>query len=95
MPYTLKKLFTLAGFALSISLPAQSIANIRMARVGESNPNTDIVLLPGQEQLSGQAFQQDMLLTYKGYQYTVYYNHTRNVCIARRNRQRRMENRHL
>jgi hypothetical protein len=57
---------------------------IRLMRIGESNPNTDVVLLSGQEQLSGQAFQQDMLLTYKGYQYTVYYNNTRNVCIARR-----------
>jgi hypothetical protein len=58
--------------------------NIRMTRVGESCPNDNVVLLSGQEQLSGQAFQQDALISYNGYQYTVYYNATRNVCIARR-----------
>jgi hypothetical protein len=79
-----KKLFTIVLLTLGINLPAQNAVNIRLTRVGESNSNTNVVLLPGQEQLSGQAFQQDMLLTYKGYQYTVYYNDTRNVCIARR-----------
>jgi len=80
----MKKLLITAAIATSISLPAQNVANIRFIRVGESNPNTNVVLLSTQEQLSGQAFQQDMLLSYNGYQYTVYYNDTRNVCIARR-----------
>jgi hypothetical protein len=77
-------LFTIAGFTLSLYVSAQNVADIRFTRIGESSPNTNVVLLSGQEQLSGQAFQQDMLLSYKGYQYTVYYNATRNVCIARR-----------
>ena len=58
--------------------------DIFLTKIGESYPNTNAVLLPGQEQLSGQAFQQDALTSYNGYQYTVYYNGTRNVCIARR-----------
>jgi len=36
------------------------------------------------EQLIGQAFQQDALVSYRGWQYTVYYNLERKVCIARR-----------
>lgn len=53
-------------------------------RIGETNPSLNAYVLSQQEQLTGQAFQQDALLTYKGYQYTVYYNNTRNVCVGRR-----------
>jgi hypothetical protein len=63
---------------------AQIPDNLHFVRVGESCPSTEVYLLSGQEQLSGQAFQQDMLLSYRGYQYTVYYNRTRNMCLARR-----------
>ncbi len=57
--------------------------DVALLRIGESSPATGCYLLSG-EQLSGGSFQQDALLTYNGYQYTVYYNSTRNVCIARR-----------
>ncbi|GAB1415752.1 hypothetical protein MASR2M117_11580 [Paludibacter sp.] len=53
-------------------------------RIGETNPSVTAFVLGSGEQLSGQQFQTDGIKTYKGYQYTVYYNQTRNVCIARR-----------
>lgn len=34
--------------------------------------------------INGQSFQQDALVSYKGYQYLTYYNSARRVCIARR-----------
>src|SRR5687768_7342562 len=34
--------------------------------------------------INGQSFQQDALISYKGYQYVTYYNAARRVCIARR-----------
>lgn len=58
--------------------------DIAFVRIGETYPSTNAYVLSSQEQLSGQAFQQDAIISYNGYQYTVYYNHTRNVCIARR-----------
>jgi hypothetical protein len=66
-------------------LTAGSVAWGSSLKVNESYPSLNAyVMAASQEQLSGQAFQQDALLTCKGYQYTVYYNGTRNVCIARR-----------
>lgn len=57
---------------------------VNALRVLETQPNTSAWVLSGQEQLTGQAFQQDALVSHKGFQYTVYYNATRNVTIARR-----------
>lgn len=64
------------------SLPSQTPVNF--IRVGETNPSVSAYVFGAGEQLSGQQFQTDGIKTYKGYQYTVYYNLTRNVCIARR-----------
>ncbi len=77
------KIFLLL-FCVSFTTKSQTQTNVHMVRVGETIPNQNVVLLSGQEQLSGQAFQQDMLLTYNGYQYLVYYNSDRNVCLSRR-----------
>lgn len=74
----------LLSFCVGLMVKGQSQTNIQMVRVGETVPNQNVVLLSGQEQLSGQSFQQDMLQTYKGYQYLTYYNSDRNVCLARR-----------
>jgi hypothetical protein len=81
----MKKLFLFALICLCLST-ATVWANITLPylKVGESYPNTTAYVLTAQEQLSGQAFQQDALISYNGYQYTVYYNATRNVTIARR-----------
>ena len=68
----------------SVASFSQIPENVYCIKTGESYPNTNAVVLSGQEQLSGQAFQQDALTSYKGYQYAVYYNGARNVCIARR-----------
>lgn len=69
---------------LAASLLAAGAALSAGVRVGESCPSLSAYVMASQEQLSGQAFQQDAILTHAGYQYTVYYNGTRNVCIARR-----------
>lgn len=65
-------------------LVAQSQTSVKALRVKETYPSTTAYVLSSQEQLTGQAFQQDALVSYNGYQYTVYYNATRNVCISRR-----------
>ncbi|MDR1738370.1 MAG: BNR-4 repeat-containing protein [Candidatus Symbiothrix sp.] len=79
-----KNILSLAIFCSLCAFTANAADPVRFVRVGETNPNSNVYLLSTSEQLSGQAFQQDMLLTYKGYQYTVYYNNTRNVCLSRR-----------
>lgn len=53
-------------------------------KVSVSYPNTSAYVMGAGEQLSGQQFQTDGIVTYKNYQYAVYYNKTRNVSIARR-----------
>ncbi len=57
---------------------------ISIVPAGKSYPTENAYLLEPGEQLSGQQFQTNAILTYKNYQYTVYYNDSRNVCIARR-----------
>ena len=52
--------------------------------VGKTYPSESAYVFGTGEQLSGQQFQTDGILTYKNYQYTVYYNLSRNVCISRR-----------
>lgn len=69
---------------LALFLLAAGAASSASLRAGESYPSLNAYVMASQEQLSGQAFQQDAILTHMGYQYTVYYNATRNVCIARR-----------
>ena len=50
----------------------------------ERNPSVAAYVFGTGEQLSGQQFQTEGIMTYNGYQYTVYYNKNRNVCISRR-----------
>ncbi len=63
---------------------AHAQSDLRSLRIGESNPSISAYVFGSGEQISGQQFQTEGLMTYAGYQYTVYYNLTRNVCIARR-----------
>ncbi len=80
-----KFLLALVGFIfISTKGEAQIPEGIHMLKAGETTVAKGAYVLSAQEQLTGQAFQQDALTSYKGYQYTVYYNGTRNVCIARR-----------
>ena len=58
--------------------------DLNFIKIGETNPSVSAYVFGTGEQLSGQQFQTEGITTYKGYQYTVYYNITRNVCIARR-----------
>ncbi len=73
---------------LTVSALGLNVINARnelnVIRIGETNPSTSAYVFGTGEQLSGQQFQTEGIKTYKGYQYTVYYNLTRNVCIARR-----------
>lgn len=74
-------LFIVLLFSINLIFAQNSINFIR---VGESNPSTYAYVFGTGEQLSGQQFQTDGIVTYKGFQYTVYYNKARNVCISRR-----------
>lgn len=71
-----------ALLVLTCSLNARTLHSV--TRIGHTFPSVSAFVMGTGEQLSGQQFQSDAILTYKGYQYTVYYNMTRNVCIARR-----------
>jgi hypothetical protein len=72
---------SLVGLVLS-DLYAQNLPAV--TRIGQTNPSVSAYVMGTGEQLSGQQFQTDGILTYSGYQYAVYYNLNRNVCIARR-----------
>ncbi|WP_455585556.1 BNR-4 repeat-containing protein [Bacteroides sp.] len=79
-----KSFILLVAFLLGLSDELSSQNPINFIRIGETNPSCAAYVFGTGEQLSGQQFQTDGIKTYKGYQYTVYYNQTRNVCIARR-----------
>ena len=61
-----------------------AVSNVSAVRIGETNPSVAAYVFGTGEQLSGQQFQTEGIMTYNGYQYTVYYNKNRNVCISRR-----------
>jgi hypothetical protein len=78
-----KQIFSLV-LTVFVGLSAHAAVNVQAVRIGESNPSVSAYVFGTGEQLSGQQFQTDGILTYQGYQYTVYYSLSRNVCIARR-----------
>lgn len=80
-----KLLFFLLIYLISnvTTLNVQGSEPLSFMKIGESFIPSLSFTTSG-EQLTGQAFQQDAILTYKGYQYTVYYNSEYKVCIARR-----------
>jgi hypothetical protein len=82
--YLMKKQIILLLFSAFLGLSVHAAVNVQAVRIGESNPSVSAYVFGTGEQLSGQQFQTDGILTYKGYQYTVYYSLSRNVCIARR-----------
>ena len=55
-----------------------------ITKIATSYPSESAYVFANGEQLSGQQFQTEGIMTYKDYQYTVYYNSDRNVCISRR-----------
>ena len=63
---------------------ALSQDKVSIFKIGETYPTDSAYVFGSGEQLSGQQFQTEGIMSFAGYQYTVYYNHTRNVCIARR-----------
>ena len=82
--FSIKVSFVLILFSLAFSVTALSQGKVSVFRIGESYPTDSAYVLGKGEQLSGQQFQTEGIMSFAGYQYTVYYNHSRNVCIARR-----------
>lgn len=82
--FSIKASFVLILFSLAFSVTALSQGKVSVFRIGESYPTDSAYVLGKGEQLSGQQFQTEGIMSFAGYQYTVYYNHSRNVCIARR-----------
>lgn len=81
----MKRVFTLSILSFLLLGPGLNAQpNVSAVRIGETNPSENVYIFGTGEQLSGQQFQTDGLITYNGYQYAVYYNLLRNVCIARR-----------
>ncbi len=79
----MKKLFSLLTVAcITLTGVAQNYAG--GVKIGETYPTAAAYVFGTGEQLSGQQFQTDGIISYKGFQYAVYYNLNRNVCIARR-----------
>ena len=80
----MKRIFTLLVALVCVTSAAVLQSAPKAVKVALSYPNVSAYVMGTGEQLSGQQFQTDAIVTYKGYQYTVYYNQTRNVSIARR-----------
>lgn len=80
----MKRIFTSLIFVFLFAGNAFLFAAPKAVKVAVTYPNTSAYVMGTGEQLSGQQFQTDGIATYKNYQYAVYYNKTRNVCIARR-----------
>lgn len=80
----MKRIFTLLIALVCVGSGTILLSAPKAVKVAVSNPNVSAYVMGTGEQLSGQQFQTDAIVTYKGYQYTVYYNQTRNVSIARR-----------
>ena len=59
-----------------------------LARIGDSVVDPAALTLPPEatfgSTINGQAFQQDMIHTFAGWQYVAYYGGARDVCVARR-----------
>lgn len=78
------KPWLLIGLAMLIASSAFAQTAPLAVKVAQHYPSTTAYVMGSGEQLSGQQFQTDGILTYMNYQYAVYYNATRNVTIARR-----------
>ncbi len=65
-------------------LHAQIPEKLRFFKASETIVCPAVLKMPSGEQLVGQAFQQDALVSHNGYQYTIYYSADRHLCIARR-----------
>ena len=87
--------FYIASFALLILLTKCNVKKTSLSdsalsnqiKVGLSLVDTSgLVLTDGKfgNLINGQSFQQDVLASYKGWQYIIYYNTDRNVCLGRR-----------
>jgi len=62
----MKKQIFLLAFSAFLGLSVHAAVNVQAVRIGESNPSVSAYVFGTGEQLSGQQFQTDGILTYQG-----------------------------
>jgi len=86
MNYTVKP-GMLLGLALLLAVEScPTFAVIKVAGVGDSLLDPQALTIKGGfgQCINGLSFQQDAVVSHKGYQYVAYYDSQRHVCLARR-----------
>jgi len=83
----------LPGAPFSVLLPmilitwaCDSRADVAVTKTGESVVDTEALTIWPEQQcaINGQAFQQEVLMTFQEYQYVTWYDKNRQVCLGRR-----------
>lgn len=71
---------------VAIASSAISRADVEVAKTGDSVVDANAVTIKGRfgQTINGQAFQQNALMSFGGYQYVSWYDADRRVCLARR-----------
>ena len=61
-------------------------AGVTVAKVGDSLVDAEALTIQGGfgQSINGKSFQQDAVVSHRGYQYVAYYDKARHVCMARR-----------
>ena len=76
----------LAGFSLA-AMPS-AIAEVTLSKIGDTVVDASALTLPSGatfgSAINGEAFQQDIIHSFAGWQYVAYYDGQRHVCVARR-----------
>ncbi|MHC4917160.1 MAG: BNR repeat-containing protein [Planctomycetota bacterium] len=72
--------------AMAIAFCAPGAAAVAVTKTGDSLVDAKALTIKGSfgRAINGKAFQQDVMVTHKGWQYLGYYNAERRVCLARR-----------
>lgn len=84
MKLSVTSLTALSLAVLSFVSPVR--AGLTVAKIGDSVVDTNALTIDGAfgQAINGLAFQQDAVVSHRGYQYVGYYNGGRRVCLARR-----------
>lgn len=80
-----KLLWVLAG-VLTVSLPAGAFPSV--TKIADTTVDSQAMTLSGGTYgyaINGLSFQQNLLMSFNGWQYATYYNGSGHVCVARRN----------
>ena len=79
----LRAYFSFLSLIALTALPANSRANdVEVTKTGDSVVDAEALTIYGGQHsaINGQAFQQDALKTFQGYQYVTWYDRKRQVC---------------